>query len=379
MSNSTANILGLSSNTQAPSNAKPCASCTREIPIESAICPFCGKSQVMQTVSPVQPNKVAPIQASNKQDSNFPFIEFRASDNIWSFEEREPPVPPEQRRPVLILDEETILLKETHKYIPPDELLSRVRSIIAQQNVPVEAIIAKARWLNDYMEVRPRIVASLKNHAYSGVKMILGLDYMGNWANLQFQIGMQPDPIPKPPATATGNPLPILLILGGLFLGFIGFVAAALGSALGYLLLLAGIAGLVGGVYMHMQIQQQVDVTRREREKYEREQYQQNLYKARMSLFRTYKIDDVLLFREAMRAVFERVVDDIIEQGGGEKVREIKGGNNELFEKQATAHAAPQNAQDTTQIAHQPLSDQVKSAVTTVAKHQIKQKTGFEV
>ena len=273
---------------------------------------------------------------------------------------------PEQRRPVLILDEQTILLSETHKHLSPDELLTRVQSIIKEKQVPVETFIAQSRWINDIFEVRPRIIAAFKDHAYSGLKMILGLDYMGNWATLQFQIGMQPDPLPKPPPSVmSANQLPIALIIGGIIAGFIGFMVTAGGLnsyngggmvAFGMLLLIGGIAGVVGGVYMLNQMNQEIDTQRREREKYEREQYQRALYKARMELFRTFKIDDAMLFHEAMNKIFMQVVDDVIEQGGGKIVKEIKGGENKLFEIQTNV---PQN---------QPVQQPVQPQRTDAAK-----------
>ena len=98
------------------------------------------------------------------------------------------------------------------------------------------------------------------------------------------------------------------------------------------------------------QMNQQIDTQRRERETYEREQYQRALYKARMELFRTFKIDDAMLFHEAMNKIFMQVVDDVIEQGGGKIVKEIKGGENKLFDIQTNV---PQN-----QPVQQPVQPQ---------------------
>ena len=228
--------------------------CGKQIDDDSTFCVICGTSQTTRQSSVVEhipmPNDgfltsgsatvvtkkptVAPQhtpavnQSNPAQSQNNKFIEFRASDNIWNFTETEPFMQPEQRRPVLILDEQTILLSETHKHLSPDELLTRVQSIIKEKQVPVETFIAQSRWINDIFEVRPRIIAALKDHAYSGLKMILGLDYMGNWATLQFQIGMQPDPLPKPPPSVmSANQLPIALIIGGIIAGFIGFLVTA--------------------------------------------------------------------------------------------------------------------------------------------------------
>ncbi|CAN5744693.1 hypothetical protein BH20ACI4_BH20ACI4_22940 [soil metagenome] len=349
--------------------------CGKQIDDDSTFCVICGTSQtarqpsvvehipmpndgfmssggavVTKTPTAAPQNTPAVNQSNPAQSQNYKFIEFRASENIWNFKEPEPFMQPEQRRPVLILDEQTILLSETHKHLSLDELLTRVQSIIKEKQVPVETFIAQSRWINDVYEVRPRIIAALKDHAYSGLKMILGLDYMGNWATLQFQIGMQPDPLPKPPPNVmSANQKPMLLIVGGIIAGFIGFMVTAAGAnsynggsmvAFGILLLIAGIGGVVGGLNLLNKMNAEIDTQRIEREKYEREQYERALYKARMELFRTFKIDDAMLFHEAMNKIFMQVVDDVIEQGGGKIVKEIKGGENKLFDIQTNV---PQN------------------------------------
>lgn len=380
--------------------------CGKKIDDDSTFCYFCGNSQTIEqptfikqkptgnlkpTVSSPLPKTIIfgqsqpipnPTTAGVTDSQNYRFIEFRASDNVWNFTESEPPMPPEQRRPVLILDEQTILLSETNKHLSSDELLARVQSIIQAKQVPVESYIAQARWLNDYYEIRPRIIAELKDHAYSGLKMILALDYMGNWASLQFQIGMQPDPIPKPPpSVSSGDQTPLLMILGGIIGGFIGLLMLAAGSggvsALGFLLLVGGIALTIYGFIQLNEMNQNIDLQRKERDKYEREQYQRSLYKARMELFRTFKIDDARLFREAMDGVFKQVVDDIIEQGGGKIVREIKGGENELFDFQKPV----QQQGNPQQTAHpsQSVGSMAKTAATTVAKNKVKKELGLDI
>jgi hypothetical protein len=369
--------------------------CRKEIDNDATFCYFCGSSQSEEQETVVSgsvqkndgPSQAAKARKVETQPQDIKFIEFRASENIWNYTEPEFPMQPEQNRPVLILDEEIILLSETHKHLAPEELLTRVQSIIAEKEVPVEAVLTKARWINDYYEVRPRIITSLKNHAYSGIKMILGLDYMGNWATLQFQIGIQPDPMPKPPpAVMSANQGPVLLVIGGIIGGLIGLMMTAAGAnardgggitGVGILLILGGIVGVICGLVMLNNIQETIDVQRKEREKYEKEQYNRALYKARMALSRTYKIDDATLFREAMDKVFRQVVDDVIEQGGGKVVREIKGGENTLFDIQSnTPHGSTLQASS---LAQKPLGNQVKTAATHVVKKTIKDELGIDV
>lgn len=388
MSNSGNSILGIPSSTQTSSSAKSCVYCSRQIPTESANCPFCGKSQIGQRVSPASTHTVASHLQGDGKGLHSHFIEFRASDNIWQVEDREPLMQPEQQRPALIIDEETILFAQTDKHLSPQELLVRVQAFISQQQVPVEAVLVQARWINDYYEVRPRIVAYLKDHAFSGLKMILGLDYMGSWASLQYQIGIQPDPFPKPPPSiSVADSLPLLLIIGGVAAGFVGLLMAAAGAnsrdgggliSLGILLLMGGIAGAVGGVHLQSKQKEAISHQERERERYLREQYEVRNYKARMQMSRTYKIDDMKLFQTAMRVVFQAVVDDIVQSTGGEIVKEVKGGRSEFYGGQVTQPTLPEQEP---QALHetQSLGDKAKTAAKTVVRNKVKRELGFDV
>lgn len=368
--------------------------CREQIDDDSTFCVRCGATQTAeeQTVvrppappaQPVQARTVQPPPAARVSSGNR-YVEFRASDNIWNFTESEPTLVPEQRRPVLILDEQTILLDETSKHLSYEELLARVQQIIHEKNVPIESYIAQARWVNDQYEVRPRIIAELRDHAYSGLKMVLALDYMGNWATLQFQIGMQPDAIPKPPpSVSSGSQTPqLLMVFGGIF-GVIGMLMTVAGfggnsggiGLGGLVMMLSGGAMFFAGLQQFNQMNQNIDLQKKERERVAREQYQQALYKARMELFRTFKIDDAHLFREAMEKVFKQVVDDIIAHGGGKIVKEIKGGDDSMFDIQA---APGQTSLTGVMGSNQSVGGKVATVATAVAKHGVKDKLGLDI
>jgi hypothetical protein len=276
---------------------------------------------------------------------------------------------PDKPRPVRIIDDDFVLFSHTDKHLSPEQLLARVRDIITEKQVPVEARLYQARWTYDWYETRPRIIAFLKGHPYAGLKMILGLDYMGNWASLQYQIGMQPDPYPKPPpAVSAPDGTPMILIIGGVIGAFIGLIMAAAGGnsrdggaavGFGVMLIIGGIIAIIAGISMQSQETERVRAQQREKEKYEREQYARFLYKANMQLSRTYKIDDKRLFASAMRQVFRQVVDDIV-QSGGQVVQEIKGGPNEFA---SSPTPAPQPAQGGTAPVPPIKTDAAQSGV----------------
>ena len=164
-----------------------CAKCRSPIDDTSQFCPYCGES-VAQTNNPsssaiFDPKTYSFIGSGPQQGtpSTLPndVLGMRASDGIWDFTEPEKDVVPGQRRPILVMDEEYVHLAHTDKILTPEELFERVKYLIDQHRVPVDVKIVKTCWMGDVKEVRSRIIASLKNHSYSDIKMILGLDYMG--------------------------------------------------------------------------------------------------------------------------------------------------------------------------------------------------------
>ena len=159
----------------------------------------------------------------------------RASENIWNFEEPEHQVVPGQRRPLVLLDEQTVHLAHTSRHLSPEELLGRVQTLIRAQEVPVEVRLLSARWQSDGREARPRLVASLgQGHAYSDMKMILGVDYLGRWASIHMCLGAEPEPLPPVPRLPPTPPAPVPW--GPIILGILGVpLLAAYGLGLLFL------------------------------------------------------------------------------------------------------------------------------------------------
>ena len=109
-----------------------------------------------------------------------------------------------------MLDEHTVHLSHVDQTITAGRLLERAERIIKAYAVPVEVVLSETRWQSDSTEIRPRIVASLKNHLYSDVKMILGVDYMGRWASIKMYLAVEPPilPVPPPAPAPPFNPPP---------------------------------------------------------------------------------------------------------------------------------------------------------------------------
>lgn len=305
--------------------------CGEELQAGAEFCPFCGTRQpaataAVQQVDPVTsgvlkgppaPQAIAKVEPAAKLAGEV--LVMRAGERIWHFTEPEGEVKPGQRRPLLIMDEQVVHLAHTDKRLEPQELLQRVRSILEMQDVPVDVQLVNTRWLSDAHEVRPRLVASLRNHPYSDIKMIMGVDYMGRWASIQLYLGAEPEPIPSP---QTPKGVIALWVIGGFMVLF------GLGLKLGGLSLL-GVAFLVGGFWWY----------RKKSMRWKAEQHRRALEKAVERLSRTFKVDDMRLFCTAMRQVFQAVVDDIV-QRGAEVVR-IEGGRGGFFQAEGIERPAP--------------------------------------
>jgi hypothetical protein len=317
-----------------------CESCGRKLDDAAVTCPDCGtvtgtpvkvstlasssaggsSSSAGAAVAPApEPRQVvtpkeSPLPSAPPAMPPQPGVEglvMRAGEQIWHFTEREGQIEAGKRRPLLIMDEQSVHLCATDRRLESGELLRRAQTIIAAQNVPVEVQLVDARWIGDSREIRPRLVASLKDHSYSDIKMIMGLDYMGAWASFQLLMGIEPGPMPQ----FQRPMLAIILMIGGGLLAVLG-LAVAKSSSLAWLGL--GLAGV--GLYMYWQSHKRWDA----------EQRQRAMQKATERLSRTFKVDDMRLFSMAMQQVFHAVVDDIVERGG--KVVQIRGGEGGYFQ-----------------------------------------------
>jgi hypothetical protein len=334
--------------------------CNEELESGAEFCPFCGTDQPVTTQT--RASTAATQSASTVQASSRPgplananvlgsqILEMRAGEGVWHFAEPERYVAPGERRPFVIRDEQVVHLAHSDRELKPEELLERVNSILAAQSVPVDVHLVRARWMNDSRETRPRLVAQLRNHPYSDIKMIMGVDYMGKWASIQLHLASELDPLPRPPEppkTET-NPAPLIVAAFGAFFLLLAFVAGASGSrdAAGPALLFGflGFCGLIAGViWFVVNLNAQATKAIHQRTQWQRDQERHSFEKAAERLVRTFKVDDMQLFCTAMRAVFQAVVDDIVQQGG--EVVRVEGGKGGFFEGQSAEPApAPRRA-----------------------------------
>lgn len=277
----------------------------------------------------------APYQTPPQAGSPSGSIVLRPSAQIWDFTEREDPVPAGTRRPLLVMDEQRVHLSHTDRKLEPHELLQRIQNIIAVYEVPVRVTLEYALWQSDRKEQRPRIVASLADHAYSDYKMILGVDYMGRWASIKMYLAVEPPILPHVPAPQEP---PGFTPIGAIFMAIIGLVALFLMPPL-------GVALLVGAIFVWRWEQKKYKAGQREaRQKYQEELVQQKAEveeEAQMkSLFRTYKIDDMRLFSSAMNVVFRAVINDIVQKDGA-KVERIEGGKGGFLSEDGVTSVTP--------------------------------------
>lgn len=326
--------------------------CNEELESGVDFCPFCGTDQPATTQSRPPTHTILstmPADGShglNKREvsaaSPSRILEMRAGDGIWHFAEQERHVSPGEQRPLVIRDEQVVHLAHTDRELQAEELLQRVKTILDAQSVPVDVELVRAKWMNDSKEARPRLVAQLRNHPYSDIKMIMGVDYMGKWASIQLHLGSEVEPIPKPPAQEKQpmNPAPLIVLGIGGFLLFIALLAGASNS--GGAAVLFGFLGIcalaVGGIWLLADFNQRTNTATQQQLLWQQQQQRQAYEKAVERLVRTFKVDDMRLFCTAMRAVFQVVVDDIVQQGG--EVVRVEGGKGGFFDGQVAEPAA---------------------------------------
>lgn len=284
-------------------------SCGKELDVGSQFCTYCGEKQVAPTTA--HATLIAETSAPSAKPTA-PNLIMRASDKIWDFTESEGEVKPSERRPTIVLDEQSTHLAHTDQQLTMVTLHERVESAIQHYDVPVDVVLLRAQWQNDPKESRERIVASLKNHVFNDIKVIFGLDYMGKWANIHITIGMEPTPIEESESFTMPEWIWYLFMASGgaLLLGFFTGQHA---------ISLAAVAAAGFGVWSYSKAKK----AHADQQVSERNQTEARRARERMS--RTYKIDDIRLFCTAMHAVYQAVVDDIVQKGG--KVVRVAGGH----------------------------------------------------
>jgi ribosomal protein L40E len=260
-------------------------------------------------------------------------IVMRPGGAVWHAEEEEGEVAPGQRRPLLIMDEQVVHLAHTDRRLDPAVLQARVQQLLAAQQVPVDVALVATRWLRDTDETRPRLVAWLRHHRFSDIKLLLGVDYMGSWASIQMHVGVEPE-VRQHHHVQSKNWSPPIDGIIAIVLGVIG------------LLIFIGIFAIAYGAWRLYTSYKKYQVDNAE---YIAQHAQRERRRAEERMSRTFKIDDMRLFCTAMRSVFQSVVDDIVEQGG--EVTRIEGGKGGFFQEDGvTQPAAVQRRSDAAQV-----------------------------
>jgi hypothetical protein len=173
--------------------------------------------------------------------------------------------------------------------------------------------------------------------------MVLGVDYMGRWASIHLNLAIEPETLPLPPLPSQRprdpeNAPPILAII--VLIASVLLLLIGLAGQQGELAAAGGIGCFVS-LIIYMTTRSQAAEKQREaqlaweqeqqRRQHEWEEAQRKhaLRKEVERMVRTFKIDDMRLFRTAMKEVFKLVVADIV-QLGGEVVQRIEGSHGLL-------------------------------------------------
>jgi hypothetical protein len=246
-----------------------------------------------------------------------------------------------ERRPFEVVDEKAVHLSSTAQKLTHGFLCEEVKGIVSQLGVPVNVALVKARWCWDFdNEERERVVTSLaEGHRFADVKMILGVDYLGNWATIHMTLATEPEKAATPPAPPKGHSFrpAAYLFLGSIVAGVLGMLIS---SSTGTILTVLGVlgvllSGFVAFATMNMNNNKRAAANRKWRQEQSEKQDVRQFQRAA----RTFKDDDLRLFRSAMEEVFKQVVDGI-QQRGGEVVQRIEGDHTPVAEQQAATPAS---------------------------------------
>jgi len=327
-----------------------CTKCSGPNPPEAEVCAYCQTNLARAGSS--RPTEAAFSYSSGqgktgdqslreqaaawdpyKQPGADNVLVLRPSKAVWHREEPETSSFPPR---LLVVDEKITHLAHTDQTLTPQMLLQRAQDALARQNVPVALELRPVRWQWGSRQIRPRLVASLPNHQYSSLKLLFGLDYLGEWASLQLHIACEPEP--EPSSHGGGMKLwaqvCLWLGIGALLLGLLAVLHFGplaglnpfaenplLGIGLGLLLL------IVRPIFLSLARKDELRAA--EEREYQRE----------LKLARTFAVDDMRLFCSAMQEVFQSIVDDIVSKGG--EVTRIEGGQGGFFQTQGVTVAAP--------------------------------------
>ena len=343
-------------------NTVPCINpiCAKPLVVGARFCPYCAMAQTpaeegnTQTAEQEEELHFAPPPRQPRQKvppaSNA--LVLRASEKVWHMEEDEGTPAPGKKRPLLVLDEQTTHLAHTDRQLAPEELLERVKALLTRDQVPIDVALKPTLWMSDTEEARPRLIASLRGHRYSDIKMLLGVDYLGRWASIHLSLATEPEPVTAPPKfDEQPFDAPAVTPVGAIILIALGVLGLLISSSAGTAFGVLGVISIIGGfIWLNRRLNEQAavrrerkaaweDAQRERRRAWDQEQQRNAQARATERVSRTFKVDDMRLFSTAMRQVFQTVVDDIVSQGG--EVARIEGGQGGFFQSQGVTQAVP--------------------------------------
>lgn len=297
------------------------------------------------SVPPAQTATNAPAFAVDC--SSLPSIVLRPDD------ETERQHAPGELRPYAVVDEMSVHITEKRPdlLLTPEWLLTSVQQHVADQQIPVDVRLVNVTWHTDTGERRPRVEASLRNHRFSDVRMLFGVDYMGLWANVHICVAMAQEPHPQPPQPPPFHLPPREPSMFGIImlaLGVLGLIVAANSNSVsgGFV---SVVLAIFGGVLMSSQ-SSRLDLAERElRRQWEaandraqrdfgEQERRRAILKAARTILRNFKFDDMRVFGTAMSQVFDSVVEDMQRRGG--KIQKRSQAHGSVFGESPVAPAS---------------------------------------
>lgn len=222
-----------------------------------------------------------------------------------------------------ILDTTEFHLAYVPENIPIKKFFERIVRQIQKDKLPLSCKVCMAKWKGGDYELRPRIIVNLKDHLWSSIRIIAGIDYMGGWCTFQLLLIDDPSLILIPEAKKPPVNIPLFLKLASLSIFLFGIYQYSIGFWNSLIFVGLGCATFI------LALAQTAPFTRKkedfEKEKADAEEkFVEQMVTAKMKVKRSFKHDDLKLFCTAMRSVLISYME-LLFQEGSMLVKEVKG------------------------------------------------------
>jgi len=268
------------------------------------ICPFCSKTVMIHNILKDQ-------CPSCRQKFIGETLDAFALDEEYTLKQKH------------VVDTTEFHLAYVPETIPVRKFYERIEKQIKRDKLPLSCKVCMTKWEGDDYEMRPRIIVNLKEHLWSSVRILAGIDYMGGWCT--FQLLLIDDPglvkIPEKEKPPLNMPFILKLLSLTLFLGAIyqyadSFWNSVILVCIGCLTFIYALTSTASYLNKRKEFENNKANVQRE--------FVKQMVNAQKKIERSFKDDDLRLFCTAMRSVLLGYME-LLFQEGSMLVKEVEG------------------------------------------------------